>query len=145
MHRPVCVEEILEVLAPQPGELAVDATLGYGGHALEIARAVAPGGRLIRAGRRSARTAAHRSAACAPRAFAPKPLIVRRTNFAGLPQLLAAEGCRAVDMVLADLGVSSMQIDNPERGLLFQARRTARFAHEPAARTARLRLACGNR
>src|SRR3954454_5158844 len=46
MHRPICVREILEVLAPQPGEIAVDATLGYGGHALEILRAVLPGGRL---------------------------------------------------------------------------------------------------
>src|ERR1700722_13892489 len=45
-HRPICLREILEVLAPQPGEFAVDATLGYGGHALEIVRALLPNGRL---------------------------------------------------------------------------------------------------
>src|SRR5579863_9115300 len=46
-HRPICVAEILEVLALKPGETAVDATLGHGGHALEIARAILPDGRLI--------------------------------------------------------------------------------------------------
>ena len=46
-HRPIMVAEILEVLAPQPGELAVDATLGYGGHAREILTRLAPGGKLL--------------------------------------------------------------------------------------------------
>src|SRR5437773_3653031 len=47
MHRPVMVREIMEVLAPQAGELAVDCTLGYGGHAVALLRALQPGGRLI--------------------------------------------------------------------------------------------------
>src|SRR6478672_8564755 len=47
MHRPIMVREILETLAPQPGEIAVDCTLGYGGHAQEILRAILPGGRLL--------------------------------------------------------------------------------------------------
>src|SRR3954471_3515902 len=46
-HRPILVREILEALSPRPGELAVDCTLGYGGHAREILAAVQPGGRLI--------------------------------------------------------------------------------------------------
>src|SRR5208282_6574084 len=46
-HRPIMVAEILEVLAPQPGELAVDCTLGYGGHAQEILARIQPGGRLL--------------------------------------------------------------------------------------------------
>src|SRR5882757_11369592 len=46
-HRPIMVAEILEVLALQPGEIAVDCTLGYGGHAREILPQLAPGGRLI--------------------------------------------------------------------------------------------------
>src|SRR5271169_5791076 len=46
-HRPIMVAEILEVLNPQPGETAVDCTLGYGGHAREILLRLAPGGRLI--------------------------------------------------------------------------------------------------
>src|SRR2546423_4307868 len=46
-HRPICVREILDVLAPRPGEIVVDATLGYGGHAMEILPRIQPGGRLI--------------------------------------------------------------------------------------------------
>jgi 16S rRNA (cytosine1402-N4)-methyltransferase len=118
-HRPICVQEILQFLAPQPGEIAVDATLGHGGHALEILRALLPGGRSIgldvdplELPRAEARLRATGIPAGA--------LVVRRTNFAGLPQVLAAENIAAVDIVLADLGVSSMQIDNPERGFSFK-------------------------
>src|SRR3954462_15351099 len=46
-HRPILVHEILSFLAPRPGEVAVDCTLGYGGHAKELLTAVQPGGRLI--------------------------------------------------------------------------------------------------
>ena len=118
-HRPICVGEILEILAPKPGEFAVDATLGHGGHALEILRALLPGGRLygldvdpLELPRAEARLRAT--------GIPPESLVVRRTNFAGLPQILAREGVPAVDIVLADLGFSSMQIDNPERGFSFK-------------------------
>jgi 16S rRNA (cytosine1402-N4)-methyltransferase len=118
-HRPICVREILEILDPRPGEIAVDATLGYGGHALELLRAILPGGRLygldvdpIELPKTEARL---RSAGIPPEA-----LVVRRTNFAGLPRLLAAEGLAVVDLVVADLGLSSMQIDNPARGFTFK-------------------------
>lgn len=118
-HRPICVQEILELLAPKPGEVAVDATLGYGGHALEIIRALLPNGRLygldvdpVELPRTEARLRAT--------GIPAESLIVRRTNFAGLPQFLAGEGVTGVDMVLADLGVSSMQIDNPDRGFSFK-------------------------
>src|SRR6187549_3330790 len=46
-HRPIMVAEILEVLAPQPGEVAVDCTLGYGGHAQEILTGIQPVGKLL--------------------------------------------------------------------------------------------------
>ena len=118
-HRPICVREILKVLAPRPGEIAVDATLGHGGHALEILRAILPGGRLYGLDvdpLELPRSEARLRAAGIP----PESLIVRRTNFAGLPQFLAGEGVPAVDVVLADLGVSSMQLDNPERGFSFK-------------------------
>lgn len=118
-HRPICVREILEILAPKPGEIAVDATLGHGGHALEIVRALLPGGRLFgldvdpfELPRAEARLRAT--------GIPQESLALRRTNFAGLPQVLVNEGVTAVDMVLADLGVSSMQIDNPERGFSFK-------------------------
>lgn len=118
-HRPICVKEILEVLAPKPGELAADATLGYGGHTEEILKAILPDGKLfamdadpVELPRTEARLRAL--------GFDEKSLVVRRSNFAGMPQFLASEGVEGVDMVLADLGVSSMQIDNPARGFSYK-------------------------
>ncbi|MDB6065618.1 MAG: rsmH 1 [Pedosphaera sp.] len=118
-HRPICVQEILAILAPKPGAIAVDATLGHGGHSLEIIPALLPNGRLYGLdvdALELPRTEARLRAA----GFPPEAFVVRRTNFAGLPQLLAEEGLSGVDIVLADLGVSSMQIDNPERGFSFK-------------------------
>ena len=118
-HRAICLNETIEILAPKPGETAVDATLGYGGHAIELLRAIQPGGRLLGLDidpLELPKTEARLRAA----GFPPESLIVRRTNFAGLPQVLAAENISGADMVLADLGVSSMQIDNPERGFTFK-------------------------
>jgi 16S rRNA (cytosine1402-N4)-methyltransferase len=114
-HRPIMVPEILQVLAPQPGELAVDCTLGHGGHAEHLLRAIQPGGRLlgldadpIELPKTEARLRAL--------GFGPETFAAHRTNFAGLPLVLAEAGLAGVDLVLADLGVSSMQIDNPARG-----------------------------
>ena len=119
-HRPIMVREILEVLAPRPGEIAVDATLGYGGHAHEILKAIAPGGRLIgldvdpiELPRTEARLRAL--------GFGAEVLQVRRKNYAGLAPLLAGEAPGGADVILADLGLSSMQIDNPARGFTFKA------------------------
>ncbi len=118
-HRPICVREILEVLSPKPGELAVDATLGYGGHAREILRAILPGGRLF--GMDADPIELPRAEAMLRElGFGGDSLVVRRSNFAGMPQFLADERVEAVDIVLADLGVSSMQIDNPARGFSFK-------------------------
>jgi 16S rRNA (cytosine1402-N4)-methyltransferase len=118
-HRPIMVREILQALTPAPGGFAVDATLGYGGHTTELLRAVQPGGRVlaldvdpIELPKTEARLRA--------RGFGPEALIVRRSNYAGLMQVLAALGLPPADMVLADLGLSSMQIDDPSRGFTFK-------------------------
>ena len=114
-HRPIMVTEILEVLNPQSGEVAVDGTLGYGGHARELLPKLLPGGRLIgmdvdpiELPKTEARLRAL--------GFGPEIFIAHRSNFAGLPKVLAAEQLAGVDIVLADLGVSSMQLDDPGRG-----------------------------
>ncbi len=120
MHRPVMVREILEVLAPQPGEWAVDATLGYGGHAQEILRAIVPGGRLLGLDAdplELPKTEARLRAL----GFGPEALAVHRMNFAGLAALLGGASPGGADVILADLGVSSMQIDNPARGFTFKS------------------------
>jgi 16S rRNA (cytosine1402-N4)-methyltransferase len=119
-HRPIMVSEILEVLAPQPGEVAVDCTLGYGGHAREILPRLLPGGRLIGLDQdpiELPKTQARLQAL----GFGPEVLSVHRTNFAGLLRVLAEMGADGLeplraDVILADLGVSSMQLDDPSRG-----------------------------
>jgi len=114
-HRPIMAQEILEVLASQPGEVAVDCTLGYGGHAQEILSRIQPGGRLlgldtdpIELPKTDARLRAL--------GFGADVFSVHRTNFAGLPKILADANLSGVDIILADLGVSSMQLDDPLRG-----------------------------
>jgi 16S rRNA (cytosine1402-N4)-methyltransferase len=114
-HRPVMLAEIMEVLVPRAGELAVDCTLGYGGHALALLSALQPGGRLIgldvdpiELPKTEARLRSF--------GFDPDSLKVYRTNFAGLAKVLP----EPADVILADLGVSSMQIDNPARGFTYK-------------------------
>lgn len=118
-HRPVCVREVLEVLLPEPGQTGLDATLGFGGHARELLARVLPGGRLFGIDvdpLEIVRTEARLRGL----GFGEKQLIVRRLNFAGIPQLLADAG-GGFDFLLADLGVSSMQLDDPLRGFTFKA------------------------
>ncbi|MEW6306445.1 MAG: 16S rRNA (cytosine(1402)-N(4))-methyltransferase RsmH [Verrucomicrobiota bacterium] len=119
-HRPIMVAEILEVLAPHPGEVAVDCTLGHGGHAREILPRLIPGGRLlgldadpIELPKAEARLRAL--------GFGPDVFTAHRTNFAGLPKVLADAGLAGTDCILADLGVSSMQLDDPARGFSVKA------------------------
>jgi 16S rRNA (cytosine1402-N4)-methyltransferase len=114
-HRPVMVEEILQALAPQPGETAVDCTLGFGGHARELLARIQPGGRLLGL---DADPVELPKAEARLRAlgFAEDVFTARRLNFAGLPRALAETGISGADMILADLGVSSMQLDDPARG-----------------------------
>jgi 16S rRNA (cytosine1402-N4)-methyltransferase len=114
-HRPIMVAEILAALAPRPGELAVDCTLGYGGHAREILARIQPGGRLLSLDADPVelpKTEARLRAT----GFGPNIFTAIRSNFAGLPQALAGLNVAGADCILADLGVSSMQIDDPARG-----------------------------
>lgn len=115
MHLPIMPTEILEMLAPAPGMIAVDCTLGYGGHAEKILARIQPGGLLIGLDADPVelpRTEARLRAA----GFGPETLVTHRSNFAGLPQILTAMQLPGADILLADLGVSSMQIDDPARG-----------------------------
>ena len=119
-HIPIMVREILEVLAPQPGERAVDATLGYGGHAEAILKALVPGGKLVGLDQDSIEIAKTEARLRAGR-FDEETFVTSRTNFAGIAQALAEEDWSdGADIILADLGVSSMQIDDPARGFSFK-------------------------
>ena len=114
-HRPIMVREILEILAPKPGDFAVDCTLGYGGHAEALLAAIQPGGKLIgldvdpvELPKTELRL---RTLGYGPDSFTAIP-----SNFAGVAKLLP----EPADILLADLGLSSMQIDNPERGFTYK-------------------------
>jgi 16S rRNA (cytosine1402-N4)-methyltransferase len=126
-HRPILTAEILEVLAPQPGEFGVDCTLGFGGHAQALLARLVPGGHLLGLDAdpiEMPKTEVRLRAL----GFGTEILTTRRSNFAGLPEALAAHFVSrtpageaatvtmGADLVLADLGVSSMQIDDPMRG-----------------------------
>ena len=114
-HVPIMVGEILDVLRPQPGQFAVDCTLGHGGHAQAILERLQPGGHLLgldtdplELPRTEERLRSD--------GFGPDQLTVTKSNFAGLPAALARLNQPGADLILADLGVSSMQLDNPQRG-----------------------------
>ena len=120
MHRAIMVADVLHALAPRARDVAVDCTLGFGGHARAILERIQPGGRLIgldvdpiELPRTEARLRAG--------GFGADLFVAYRSNFAGLPQVLAREGLAGADSLLADLGVSSMQLDNPDRGFTYKA------------------------
>ncbi|MBI2569234.1 MAG: 16S rRNA (cytosine(1402)-N(4))-methyltransferase RsmH [Candidatus Schekmanbacteria bacterium] len=117
-HRPICLREVVRLLDPHPGEVGLDATLGYGGHAQEILRHLEPAGRLfaidvdpIELPRTEKRLRAL--------GFGPDRLQIRRLSFAGIAGLLPEAG-GPFAFALADLGVSSMQLDDPKRGFTYR-------------------------
>ena len=114
-HLPIMVSEVLTCLRPAPGDVAVDCTLGGGGHARAILERIQPGGRLIALDLdpiELPRTEARLRAA----GYGPETLTTHVGNYAGLERVLAAEGVAHADVIVADLGVSSMQLDDPARG-----------------------------
>ncbi len=118
MHLSICVNEILAILNPQPGEVGLDATLGFGGHTQALLPRVRPGGRMlgidvdpIELERTTKRLRAL--------GFSETKWQAQHLNFAGIPKLLQAMDS-GFDFVLADLGISSMQLDNPDRGFTFK-------------------------
>ncbi len=115
-HLPVLLEQVLEIVSPRPGQTFVDCTLGLGGHSSELLARIQPGGRLIAID------------------FDPNHINIARpkleaiggkfdlfhNNFAALPTVLSEAGVACVDVVIADLGVASPQIDDPARGFSYR-------------------------
>ena len=105
------LDEVLDVLDPKPGEVVVDCTIGFAGHAVELLRRVGPGGRLFGFDLDAANLATAREKLAA----VGLPFDLHHGNFAGLAAVLV-DGC---DCLLADLGMSSMQVDDAQRGFSF--------------------------
>lgn len=118
MHISIMVQEILDVLKIQPGETGLDATLGYGGHTKAMLDCLQGKGHIyaldvdpIESKKTKKRLE--------DQGYGEEILTIRQMNFANIAQL--SEEVGKLDFVLADLGVSSMQIDNPERGFTYKA------------------------
>ncbi|MBI3330807.1 MAG: 16S rRNA (cytosine(1402)-N(4))-methyltransferase RsmH [Candidatus Omnitrophica bacterium] len=115
-HQPVMVEEAVEFLAPRPGQRLVDCTVGTGGHSLAILPHLMPSGRLLAV---DCDAQALLAADKRLTEFSSHVELVH-DNFRHLPQLLRRRHLTKVDGVLADLGMSSLHLDQPERGFSFQ-------------------------
>ena len=117
MHISICVKEILEFLQIQPGQKGLDATLGYGGHTRKMLECLQGQGHIygldvdpIESVKTEARLR--------ELGFGEDIFTMIQTNFANIDEVAKEYG--PFDFVLADLGVSSMQIDNPERGFTYK-------------------------
>lgn len=117
MHISICVKEILEFLQIKPGQTGLDATLGYGGHTQEMLKALHGKGHLYALDVDPIELAKTRER-LARAGYGEDILTVKQLNFAEVDQIAAQAG--AFDFVLADLGVSSMQLDNPDRGFSYK-------------------------
>lgn len=117
-HVPIMVDEVIAALRPAPGETVADLTLGYGGHALTFLTQTAPNGVLI--GTDLDGVQLQETSRRLAQAVDSQRLRLHHSHFAGLPKILAAEGLACVDIIFADLGLSSMQIDNPARGFSYK-------------------------
>jgi 16S rRNA (cytosine1402-N4)-methyltransferase len=115
-HLPVMADEVVEILAPRPGSLQIDATLGGAGHAERILAATAPDGRLL--GLDADAAAVARSARRLAR-FGDR-VVLRQGNFRYLAEIAPQAGFAAVDGLLLDLGLSSYQLGDAERGFGFR-------------------------
>jgi 16S rRNA (cytosine1402-N4)-methyltransferase len=122
-HRPICLNEILQILKPSPGQVVLDATLGHGGHSLELLKSITPGGKLIALDQdpiERPKTEKRLREFMTSLEIPQENLVVGGINFSAAMNFLRQNDLPQVDAVLADLGLSSMQIDTPERGFSFK-------------------------
>lgn len=117
MHISIMVKEILNFLQIRPGQTGLDATLGYGGHTREMLKCLEGQGHIYALDVDPIEQEKTRKR-LAEQGYGPEILTIRQMNFADIDKIGAEAG--PFDFVLADLGVSSMQIDNPDRGFSYK-------------------------
>src|SRR3954462_14448557 len=115
-HRPVLLKEILQLFNLQPGQTVVDATVGWGGHAAEFLKAIGPDGSLVGLDLDSENLVKAQLRLDAVGGV----YALHHANFAGVAQAMAAAGVSQADALLADLGFSSMQVDDAARGFSYR-------------------------
>ena len=120
-HRPIMVQEILDILAPQKGQTFLDATLGFGGHSGELLLQLLPSGKLIALDTDALELPKTTERLCSQKGVVlEENFFPRLTNYAGAAKIVTALAPEGLDGILADLGLSSMQIDNPQRGFSYK-------------------------
>ncbi|MDD3402183.1 MAG: 16S rRNA (cytosine(1402)-N(4))-methyltransferase RsmH [Hespellia sp.] len=117
MHISICVKEIIDFLQIQPGQKGLDATLGYGGHTKEMLKCLQGEGHIYGLDVDPIESAKTKKR-LEEQGFGEDILTVKLMNFANIDEVAKEVG--PFDFILADLGVSSMQIDNPERGFSYK-------------------------
>ena len=115
-HQPVLLEQVLEYLSPQPGQTIVDCTCGLAGHAFALAQLLQGQGRLICLDQDDTYFDVIRQKS----ATMPIRTDIIQGNFSDIDEVLANLAIEKVDVILADLGLSSVQLDDPRRGFTFQ-------------------------
>jgi 16S rRNA (cytosine1402-N4)-methyltransferase len=115
-HIPVLSDQVMAAIRPRPGQTVVDCTVGLGGHSSLLLKAIGRTGRLISLDLDSKHIEMARSRLTE---IAPN-FTLHHTNFAGLPKVLAELEIERVDAILADLGVASTHIDDPDRGFSYR-------------------------
>ena len=116
-HKPVLLREVLALLDPRPGQILMDCTLGGGGHSREILTMILPGGRLIGLDQDEEAVRAARETL---KPFGENNFVIFHTNFINLKSSLQQIAVSKVDGILFDLGVSSYQLDQADRGFSYQ-------------------------
>jgi 16S rRNA (cytosine1402-N4)-methyltransferase len=127
VHVPVLLDEVIQWLDPQPGQILVDGTLGAGGHTRELARRVQPDGYVV---------ALDRDPAAVARAeieLASQPIKLAQANFSEIPDVLKLAGLERANGILLDLGLSSDQLADETRGFSFRAEGPLDLRFDPTA------------
>ncbi|HEY5541219.1 MAG TPA: 16S rRNA (cytosine(1402)-N(4))-methyltransferase RsmH [Coriobacteriia bacterium] len=119
-HTPVLLAEVTQQLSPHPGSIIVDCTLGGAGHAKRLLHLVVPGGLLVGIDQDDAALAAAEITLRLGQQIPPESIKLLKGNFGDLDDLLVEAGVPYVDGFLFDLGVSSPQLDFPERGFSYR-------------------------
>ncbi|MCI0498520.1 MAG: 16S rRNA (cytosine(1402)-N(4))-methyltransferase RsmH [Planctomycetales bacterium] len=117
-HIPILVNEVMEILHPSAGDIVADCTLGYGGHAAEFIKRISPGGKLV--GLDVDGIELQRTRIRLTELYPDVSMAFYRSNFAGIANAMKQESIDGFDIIFADLGLSSMQIDDPGRGMSFR-------------------------
>ncbi len=113
IHQPVLLAEVLQELELSQGSTVIDCTVGFGGHAIALYAAISPQGRLLGIDQDP-------DALASARQRLPEAVVLRHGNFRDVARIAGEEGFAPADAILMDLGVSSAQIDRPERGFSFR-------------------------